>query len=234
MTRPPCLVDPARSRRRARRSMVSSSSGPGAARPPAACSPTQVVGHAEQERPVRLVGDLVPEAIEDDASLGSRRCRDSPGNIARSAVRRPWNRPARADGWHRSRRVVAVEASVDGSATGQRRRRARPVRRDASRRSQRSTAARTQLAPRVFRSRSVHGEFRMQRAAASQASSGRDPAARGSMLQPRKPDQYWSALMISPPARVTRAAMNWTDATSLMKWTEPSTNRALAPPVWNE
>ena len=45
-----------------------------------------------------------------------------------------------------------------------------------------------------------------------------------------QPDQYWSALMISPPARVTRAAINWTDAMSLMKWTEPSTNRALAPP----
>ena len=35
---------------------------------------------------------------------------------------------------------------------------------------------------------------------------------------------------ISPPARVTIVAINWTDAVSLMKWTEPSTNRALAPP----
>jgi hypothetical protein len=47
-------------------------------------------------------------------------------------------------------------------------------------------------------------------------------------------DQYWSALMISPPARVTSEAINWTDATSLIKWTDPSTNRALAPPGWNE
>ena len=35
--------------------------------------------------------------------------------------------------------------------------------------------------------------------------------------------------MISPPARVTRAATICTEATSLRKWTEPSTNRALAP-----
>ncbi len=46
--------------------------------------------------------------------------------------------------------------------------------------------------------------------------------------------QYWSALMISPPARVTRAAMNGTDATSLRKWTDPSAKSALAPPGWNE
>ena len=54
-----------------------------------------------------------------------------------------------------------------------------------------------------------------------------------SRLAGKSDDQYWSALRISPPARVTRLAINWTDATSLMKWTEPSTNRALAPPGWN-
>ena len=46
----------------------------------------------------------------------------------------------------------------------------------------------------------------------------------------RQSDQYWSELMISPPARVTRAAINWTEAMSLMKWTDPSTNRQFAPP----
>jgi hypothetical protein len=66
----------------------------------------------------------------------------------------------------------------------------------------------------------------------------RDSDSQGGHEPPRPPcerylhrcDQYWSALMISPPARVTSEAINWTDAMSLMKWTDPSTNKALDPP----
>src|SRR5262249_58754810 len=47
-------------------------------------------------------------------------------------------------------------------------------------------------------------------------------------------DQYWSALMISPPARVTKPATIRTERLSFRKRTEPSANSPFAPPVWNE
>ncbi len=90
--------------------------------------------------------------------------------------------------------------------------------------------ARAQIRPKNLNRVGLMGTIRMIEALKA-VSDVRDRP--GSTL-PRYCDQYWSALMISPPARVTRAAINWTDATSLKKWTEPSTNRALAPPAWNE
>ena len=90
--------------------------------------------------------------------------------------------------------------------------------------------ARTPITPKRLNTVAFMGAIRMIEALEA-VSDIRD---RPESALPRHCDQYWSALMISPPARVTRAAINWTDATSLMKWTEPSTNRALAPPGWNE
>ncbi len=59
---------------------------------------SQGVGHAQQERPVRPVGNPVFEAIEDDAAFGAGAVVTAQADTARTAVRRPGNTPAWAAG----------------------------------------------------------------------------------------------------------------------------------------
>ena len=204
-----------------------------AALPPAACSPIRRLSATRSQRACfRGSGTSSPKTSRTMPPSAASRIvtvqavpvdqrRDVPRVDRRGPRRRRRCEVDRASGCDRSATAAARVATGTGSA-----------------RSQPALHARMQAAPSGLSERGIHGrEIREDRTEPAPVARGGPPGCRARCqrsVRRRELDQYWSALRISPPARVTRVAINWTEATSLRKWTEPSTNRALAPPGWNE